>query len=45
MESDGGGLGISPVDPEIKSALRKAISHFERAYGIQAQKVTYLIQN
>lgn len=39
MESDGGGLGISPVDPEIKSALRKAISHFERAYGIQAQKV------
>ncbi|XP_047105781.1 fatty-acid amide hydrolase 2-A [Schistocerca piceifrons] len=39
MESDGGSPVVSPVHPEIKDVLLKAVSHFERAYNIKAQKI------
>ncbi|ODM98661.1 Fatty-acid amide hydrolase 2 [Orchesella cincta] len=38
MEDDGGSPLASPVDPEMKDALRKAIQHLEKTYGVKAQK-------
>lgn len=39
MEDDGGSAVVSAVHPEIKLALRKAVLHLDKAYGIKAQKV------
>jgi hypothetical protein len=39
MEDDGGSAVVSAVHPEIKMALRKAVLHLDKAYGIKAQKV------
>lgn len=39
MEDDGGSAVVSAVHPEIRVALRKAVFHFDKAYGIKAQKV------
>jgi hypothetical protein len=39
MEDDGGSAVVSAVHPEIKMALRKAVFHLYKAYGIKAQKV------
>lgn len=40
MEDDSGSVLISKVDPEIKQAIRNAVSHFEKKYGVVAQKVS-----
>lgn len=37
MEDDGGSPLASPVDPEMKDALRRAVQHLEKAYGVKAQ--------
>jgi len=37
MEDDGGSPLASPVDPEMKDALRKAVQHLEKTYGVKAQ--------
>ncbi|ODM88194.1 Fatty-acid amide hydrolase 2 [Orchesella cincta] len=37
MEDDGGSPLASPVDPEMKDALRKAVQHLEQTYGVKAQ--------
>jgi hypothetical protein len=39
MEDDGGSAVVSAVHPEIRVALRKAVFHFDKAYGIKAKKV------
>jgi hypothetical protein len=39
MEDDGGSAVVSAVHPEIRVALRKAVFHFDKAYGIKAEKV------
>lgn len=40
MEDDGGQYLISPVDPEIKDAMRRILNHFEKAHKIKATKLT-----
>lgn len=39
MEDDGGQFLTSPVDPEIKSVMRKVVNYFEKAHNIKATKV------
>lgn len=39
MEDDGGQYLISPVDPEIKDAMRRIVNYFEKAHKIKAKKV------
>ncbi|XP_063244064.1 fatty-acid amide hydrolase 2-A isoform X2 [Bacillus rossius redtenbacheri] len=39
MEHDGGSHLVSPVDGEIKDALRKVVTYLDKAYGIKAQKI------
>ncbi|XP_012235122.1 fatty-acid amide hydrolase 2 isoform X2 [Linepithema humile] len=39
MEDDGGQYLISPVDPEIKDAMRRIVNYFEKAHKIKATKV------
>lgn len=39
MEDDGGAYLISPVDPEIKDAMRKIMNYFEKAHKIKATKL------
>lgn len=39
MEDDGGQYFVSPVDQEIKCAMRKVVLHFEKAYKIKATKI------
>ncbi|XP_068081794.1 fatty-acid amide hydrolase 2 [Anabrus simplex] len=39
MENDGGSVLVSPVHPEIRTAMRKVVAHFEKAYGIKPQKI------
>ncbi|PSN54917.1 Fatty-acid amide hydrolase 2 [Blattella germanica] len=39
MEDDGGAPMVSRVHPDIKTALRKAVLHFDKAYGIKPQKI------
>ncbi|GAB6020326.1 hypothetical protein CHUAL_003040 [Chamberlinius hualienensis] len=39
QEDDGGNPFVTPVDGEIKNAIRKAIVHFEKMYGIKAVKL------
>lgn len=41
-EDDGGSLLVSPVDPDIKTSLRRALTYLEKAHGIRAQKVCLL---
>ena len=40
MEDDGGSAMVSMVHPDIKSAMRKAVLHIEKAHGLKPQKVT-----
>lgn len=40
MEDDTGSVMISKVDPEIKKTIRNAVNHFEKKYGVTAQKVS-----
>ena len=40
MEDDTGSIMISKVDPEIKQAIRDAVSHFEKKYNVTAKKVS-----
>lgn len=40
MEDDGGQYLISPVDPEIKDAMRRILNYFEKAHKIKATKLT-----
>lgn len=40
MEDDGGQYLISPVDPEIKAAMKSVVKHFEKAYKIKATKIS-----
>lgn len=39
MDDDGGAPYTSKVHPELKAAIRKVVIHFEKAHGIEAQKV------
>ncbi|KAL0275895.1 UNVERIFIED_CONTAM: hypothetical protein PYX00_003615 [Menopon gallinae] len=39
MEDDGGSVGVSPVDPEIRSALRRVVDYLKERYGIEAKKL------
>ncbi|ODM87466.1 Fatty-acid amide hydrolase 2 [Orchesella cincta] len=41
MEDDGGSPLASPVDPEMKDVLRKAVQHLEQTYGVKAQKANF----
>lgn len=40
MEDDGGQHLISPVDPEIKAAMKRVVNYFEKAYKIKATKLS-----
>lgn len=40
MEDDGGQYLVSPVDPEIKDAMRRILNYFEKAHKIKATKLT-----
>ncbi|KAL6448125.1 hypothetical protein ACFW04_000268 [Cataglyphis niger] len=40
MEDDGGQYLISPVDPEIKDAMKKTLNYFEKAHKIKATKLS-----
>lgn len=40
MEDDGGQYLISPVDPEIKVAMRRVVNYFEKAHKIKATKLS-----
>ncbi|XP_070156051.1 fatty-acid amide hydrolase 2 [Polyergus mexicanus] len=40
MEDDGGQYLISPVDPEIKDAMRRILNYFEKAHKIKATKLS-----
>lgn len=40
MEDDGGQYLISPVDPEIKDAIRRILKYFEKAHKIKATKLS-----
>lgn len=40
MEDDGGQYLISPVDPEIKDAMRRILKYFEKAHKIKATKLS-----
>ncbi|KAK2585314.1 hypothetical protein KPH14_009997 [Odynerus spinipes] len=39
MEDDGGQYFTSPVDQEIKIAMRKVLLHFEKAHKVKATKI------
>ncbi|XP_077268343.1 fatty-acid amide hydrolase 2-B [Temnothorax americanus] len=39
MEDDGGQYLISPVDPEIKAAMKRVVNYFEKAHKIKATKL------
>ena len=39
MEDDGGSAMVSVVHPDIKTVLRKAVLHLEKAHGTKPQKV------
>lgn len=39
MEDDGGQRLISPVDPEIKAAMKRVVNYFEKAHKIKATKL------
>lgn len=39
MEDDGGQHLISPVDPEIKTAMRRVLNYFEKAHKVKAKKL------
>ncbi|XP_069696684.1 fatty-acid amide hydrolase 2-like isoform X2 [Periplaneta americana] len=39
MEDDGGTATVSPVDPEIKKVLHRAVLHLDKEYGVKAQKI------
>lgn len=39
MEDDGGQLLVSPVDPEIKDAMRRVVNYMEKAHKVKAKKV------
>jgi fatty acid amide hydrolase 2 len=39
MEDDGGQYLTSPVDPEIKNAMKRVLSYFEKAHKIKATKL------
>lgn len=39
MEDDGGQYLISPVDPEIKIAMKRVVNYFEKAHKIKATKL------
>lgn len=42
MEDDGGeSLFVSPVEPEIKEAMRRVIGHFEETHKIKAKRVNF----
>lgn len=40
MEDDGGQYLISPVEPEIKDAMKRVLKYFEKAHKIKATKVS-----
>jgi len=42
MEDDGGSPLASPIDPEMKNAMKKAIQFLERKYGIKSQVKNHL---
>jgi len=39
MEDDGGQYLISPVDPEIKAAMKRVVNYFEKAHKVKATKL------
>ena len=39
MEDDGGSPLASPVDPEMKDALRRAVQHLEKTFGVKSQVI------
>lgn len=39
MEDDGGQYLISPVDPEIRDAMRRVLDYFKKAHKIKATKL------
>lgn len=39
MEDDGGGALVSPVDPEIKEAIRKIVAFLKKSHGVTAERV------
>lgn len=39
MEDDGGQYLISPVDPEIRDAMRRVLDYFKKAHNIKATKL------
>jgi len=44
-EDDGGSVLVSPVNPEIKAAVRRTVMFLEKAHGIKAQKVNVTTQS
>ncbi|XP_045581637.2 fatty-acid amide hydrolase 2 isoform X1 [Procambarus clarkii] len=40
IEDDGGSPLVTPVHSELRAAQHKIITHFEKAYGIKAKKIT-----
>lgn len=42
QEDDGGNAFVTPTDIEIRNSMRKAISHFEKMYGVKAVKVNLI---
>ncbi|KYN07521.1 Fatty-acid amide hydrolase 2 [Cyphomyrmex costatus] len=39
MEDDGGQYLVSPVDPEIKTAMKRVVNYFEKAHKVKAMKI------
>lgn len=39
MESDGGGLFVTPVQQDIKKSLHQVIKHLQQAHGVKAKQV------
>lgn len=39
MEDDGGQFLLSPVDPEIKDAMRKVVQYLEKAHNVKPTKI------
>ncbi|XP_026823822.1 fatty-acid amide hydrolase 2-B isoform X2 [Ooceraea biroi] len=39
MEDDGGQHLVSPVDPEIKNAMKRVLNYFEKAHKVKATKL------
>ncbi|XP_065342069.1 fatty-acid amide hydrolase 2-B isoform X2 [Cloeon dipterum] len=41
MEDDGGSPHLSPVDPDIRQAMRKVIEYLSQAHGLKPKKVDF----